>query len=178
MTRTLRRASEAEMASELELPKRGGERLLIGRREWLALPELGVGCISAKIDTGAYTSSLHAEEIEWFERAGADWVRFVTYDYHAEVVRCEAAVLMKKGVKSSTGKKRKRVFIETAVRSAGGLEWKLRLSLADRSVMKCPMLIGRRALSGRFLVDPQKSHVFGNIHDLTGQKLKLRKKRR
>ena len=164
------RKSEADVAADLALPRRGGPRLVIGRREWLALPELGVACISAKVDTGAYTSSLHAEDVEWFTRRGADWVRFVTFDYHAKVIRCEAPVLMEKGVKSSTGRKRKRFFIETPVRTAGALEWRLRLSLADRSVMKCPMLIGRRALAGRFLVDPQASHVFGSVHDLLGQK--------
>lgn len=173
----LQTQSEAESLEELGLPvrKRSLPKLLIGRREWLALPALGVDCISAKVDTGAYTSSLHAEEVETFQRDDEEWVRFVTHNHHGERRQCEAPIISQKRVKSSTGKGKKRFFIETRARTAGGLEWLIRLSLADRSVMKCPMLIGRKALSGRFLVDSQSAHVFGSHHELTG--VKPRRKR-
>jgi ribosomal protein S6--L-glutamate ligase len=174
----VRQQSEADAFSDLALPVagRGTSKLLIGRREWLALPDLEVDCISAKIDTGAYTSSLHAEDIELFRRKRADWVRFVTHNHHGGRRVCEAPVDYEKRVRSSTGRGRKRIFIQTVVRTAGGLEWRVRVSLADRSVMKCPMLLGRKALSGRFLVDSASSHVFGSLHDLTGVKPRRKRK--
>lgn len=168
----VRKYDEGKVFEELVLPARGraSAKLLIGRREWLALPVLGVDCISAKIDTGAYTSSLHAEGVDVFGREGNLRVRFTTHNHHGERIACEADVLQQKRVRSSTGRARKRVFIQTTLRTAGGLEWRVRLSLADRSVMKCPMLLGRRALAGRFVVDSQTAHVFGALHELRGVK--------
>ena len=63
-----------------------------------------------------------------------------------------------------------RYIIQTTARTMDGFEWKLLLSLADRSVMKCPLLLGRRALSGYFVVDTQASHLFGNIKNFTGKR--------
>ena len=64
-------------------------------------------------------------------------------------------------VRSSSGKSRKRIFIETTAEIPGGFRWKILVSLADRSEMLCPMLLGRRALAGYFLIDPQGSHMLG-----------------
>lgn len=162
--------SSLSVARELGVPVRGRERakLLIGRREWFALPDIGVDVVTAKIDTGAYTSSLHAEKIETFSKDGAEWVRFTTHSHHGDAVRCEAPLVQKKKIKSSTGEGKSRLIIATTVRLIGGFEWQVLFSLADRSVMKCPLLIGRRALSGYFVVDTQASHLFGNISSLTG----------
>lgn len=70
-------------------------------------------------------------------------------------------------VRSSTGRARRRVFIETEACLAGGFRRRILLSLADRAVMKCPMLLGREALAGFFLVDPQGAHLLGGIRTLT-----------
>lgn len=160
-----------ELASALGLPVRGRTRpkMLIGRREWLALPGLGVDLISAKVDTGAYTSSLHAQDIEPFSMDGVDCVRFLTHSHHGQEILCEAPVVQRKKIKSSTGRGRMRYIIRTVAESVGGYRWELLLSLADRSVMKCPLLLGRRALSGYFVVDTQASHLFGNIRNFTGK---------
>lgn len=160
-----------ELATELGLPVRGRlkPKILIGRREWLQLPGLGVDIISAKVDTGAYSSSLHAEDIDLFSKDGIDYVRFLTHSHHGQEVVCEAPVDQRKKIKSSTGKGRMRYIIRTAVRTIDGFEWQVLLSLADRSVMKCPLLLGRRALSGYFVVDTQASHLFGNIKNFTGK---------
>jgi hypothetical protein len=64
-------------------------------------------------------------------------------------------------VRSSAGKAKKRIFIETTAVLAGGFRWSILVSLANRSEMLCPMLLGRRALSGYFLIDPQSSHLLG-----------------
>lgn len=149
--------------------RRGGEKLIIGRREWIGLPDLGVVALHGKIDTGAYRSSLHAEGVEVFEREGEEWVRFVTHSQDGKAVRCESPIAFYKRVKSSTGEAKERIFLRTTFRTARGLEWKVRVSLADRSEMKFPLLIGRRALSGRFVVDTAGSHLLGTMGGLTGK---------
>ncbi|MGB0775871.1 MAG: ATP-dependent zinc protease [Akkermansiaceae bacterium] len=159
-----------ELAAELSLPVKGRlkPRLMIGRREWLVLPDLGVDIVTAKVDTGAYTSSLHAAEIQPFVRDGVAWVKFLTHNHHGDEIHCEAKVQQQKKIKSSTGKGRMRYVIRTTAETIGGFRWEVLFSLADRSVMKCPLLLGRRALSGYFVVDPQASRLFGNIKTLTG----------
>jgi ribosomal protein S6--L-glutamate ligase len=163
--------SAGEAAAEHGLPgKRGGPRIMIGRREWIALPELGVSPVNAKVDTGALTSSLHAEGVSPFERDGQTWVSFATHNHYGQLIACEALVIRRKRVKSSTGVARERFFIETGVVAGGGLVRRVALSLADRSEMKCPMLIGRSTLAGIFLVDPQSSHLLGGLRDLVTTK--------
>lgn len=163
--------SPADLAAELQLPVRGKlrEKLIIGRREWLGLPQLGVDLINAKVDTGAYTSSLHASEVEVINRDGESRVRFLTHNHRGDEIECEAALVRRKKIKSSTGKGRMRYIIMTEAEIFGAFRWKIMLSLADRSVMKCPLLLGRRALSGYFVVDTQASHLFGNVSDITGK---------
>lgn len=161
----------ASTARELVLPVRGKlkKKIMIGRREWLSLPALGVDIVTAKVDTGAYTSSLHAESMEVFEKNGSEWVSFTTFSHHGETVECQAPLIQRKRIKSSTGRGRKRLVISTVARAAGGFQWEVLFSLADRSVMKCPLLLGRRALSGYFVVDTQASHLFGNVKNLKGK---------
>lgn len=163
--------ASSTVAQDLALPSKGRlkSRIIIGRREWLALPELGVDMLTAKIDTGAYTSSLHAENMEVFARGGDEWVRFTTYTHHGETCECEAPLAHRKKIKSSTGRGKKRLIVKTVAKLSGGFQWELFLSLADRSVMKCPLLLGRRALSGYFVVDTQASHLLGNIKTFTGK---------
>lgn len=152
------------------------EKLLIGRREWIGLPGLGVSALHGKIDTGAYRSSLHAQDVETFQKEDVEWVRFVTHSQDGREVRCEGAIAFRKRVKSSTGEARQRLFLRTRFRTAGGLEWPVLMSLADRSEMNFPLLIGRRALSGRFVVDTSGSHLLGSQGDLTGKRWKRKGK--
>lgn len=158
-------APAADIAHELSLPqKRGGDRIVLGRREWISLPELGVWPINAKTDTGARTSSLHAEDI----RVSSDGSRvtFATHNHYGKRIECEAAVVGRRKVRSSTGEAKIRVFIETEAVFPGGLRMMIRLTLANRAVMRCPMLLGRRALSGFFLIDPQGDHLLGGVREL------------
>lgn len=164
-----------------EVPRWGkkrvpSEKLVIGRREWIGLPELGVPALHGKIDTGAYRSSLHAQDLSVFEREDAEWVRFVTHSQNGREVTCEAPVAFRKRVKSSTGEARERFFLRTRFRTARGLEWPVLMSLADRSEMNFPLLIGRRALSERFVVDTSGSHLLGSQGELTGKHWKRKGK--
>lgn len=90
---------------------------VIGLKEWIALPELGMVGLRAKIDTGASTSSLHASDIQPFQRNGVDWVRFTAH-FGTLVQRrhpCEAPVVAVKTIKSSNGHAQSRYVIRTTL---------------------------------------------------------------
>ena len=125
----------------------------IGWRELIHLPELGLRGIPAKIDTGARTSSLHATILEEFTRDGETFVRF-GIDFPQQHVRqvCEAVHIDWRGVTSSNGKTQLRRIIKTPLK-IGTLRFRAEISLADRSDMQFPMLIGRSSLRRRFVVD-------------------------
>ena len=142
---------------------------MLGWREWIALPDLGIGVgdgieqIKAKVDTGAATSALHALDIETFRKRGADWVRFTTQPVQRASeprLRLEAPLVESKRVRSSTGHLDERYTIRTTI-AVAGVEAEVELTLADRSAMQFRMLLGRRALKGRFLVDPGRSFQAG-----------------
>ncbi|MES2924324.1 MAG: RimK/LysX family protein [Verrucomicrobiota bacterium] len=154
-------STSRELAASLGLPFRepATPRLVIGRREWIALPDLGVSPLNAKTDSGARSSSIHAENVEL--SADEKSVHFTTTNHYAETISCEATVARLARVRSSSGIARKRIFIQTTAVLSGGFSWNILVSLANRSEMLCPMLLGRRALSGYFLIDPQRSHVLG-----------------
>ena len=162
-----------ELASTLGLPAKGAgmPRLVIGRREWIALPELGISPMNAKTDSGARSSCLHAEDILLAKDERS--VTFKTTNHYNEILQCEAAVAKTALVKSSSGIARKRIFIQTTATLPGGFHWSILLSLADRAEMRCPMLLGRRALAGYFLIDPQGSHLLGPRRLLNEYRVKL-----
>lgn len=135
------------------------KKVKIGRSERVWFPEWGIEKVNARIDTGAMTSSLHAEQIEIFEKDGEKWIRF-WFDGH-EGEQVETKVVKDKIVKSSNGARTHRYFVETVVEFADGETYPVLLSLADRAAMKHPMLAGRRLLSGRFLVDSGRSFILG-----------------
>ena len=132
----------------------------VGWREVIALPELVSKRIPAKIDTGARTSSLHAEAIERFSRDGQPWVRFelVLDEETGERVTCELPRMDRRRITSSNGQTEIRPIVQTCV-AIGSTRFSAEFSLADRSDMKFPCLIGRSALKGRFLVDSGRSYL-------------------
>lgn len=135
------------------------DKTIIGRRETVCLAEWGIQ-LKAKIDTGAYRSSLHVSRLELL--AGKPQrVRFDTADQHGKIHTLEARVVKQVRVKSSSGHVEKRPLIQTRLR-LGGHEFDGQVSLTDRSDMRSPMLIGRRFLKGRFLIDPAKTHTTKN----------------
>ena len=145
------------------MPKEKPGLPIIGWREWVRLPELGIKQIKVKVDSGARTSSLHAIEIQQFERNGEDWVRFKVHPVQRnadKVITVESKVLEIRSVRSSSGKATLRPVIVTDVEL---LEFRfpVELTLADRNRMGFRMLLGREAFRGRFLADGGKSYYGG-----------------
>lgn len=124
---------------------------VVGWRELVDLPGIGLTDIPAKIDTGARTSSLHARVLDDFERDGEHFVRFAV-DWDEIAHEGEAVKVDLRGITSSNGEKQDRYVIKTPLR-IGEVEFRAELSLANRSDMKFPMLIGRTALRRHFVVD-------------------------
>lgn len=135
------------------MTKEGGRKPLpvVGWRERVSLPGLALSDIPAKIDTGARTSSLHAEVLDQFERDGERFVRFCV-DWEGVRHECEAIHVDIRGITSSNGETQNRYVIKTPMR-IGDTEFRAEISLADRSDMQFPMLIGRTALRRHFVVD-------------------------
>lgn len=124
---------------------------VVGWRELVNLPALGLSDIPAKIDTGARTSSIHGRVIEQFERDGERLVRFAV-DWDGQCHECEAIHVDIRGITSSNGETQRRYVIKTPLQ-IGSVRFRAEISLADRSDMKFPMLIGRSSLRRRFYVD-------------------------
>lgn len=133
------------------------KKILIGRDEMVKFPELGIDALEGRVDTGARTSSMHASNVEVFDKDGERWVRFDFEEYKG----LEAKLWKEKFVRSSNGKKQSRCFIKTKIKFANGKKYPVTVSLTDRSKMKFPVLLGRRLLAGRFLVDVSKMFVLG-----------------
>lgn len=144
--------------------KRRGKTLsVLGWREWLALPDLGVARIKAKIDSGARTSSIHAFNVRAFSDGGVAYVSFVIHIQQRRrrpTVECVAEIKDQRKVRSSSGHQEERYVIETTVDLAG-LSWPIELTLADRDEMGFRMLLGREAIRNRFLIDPNRSFLAG-----------------
>jgi hypothetical protein len=140
---------------------KGNEKLLLGWREWLALPELGIHRIKAKIDTGARTSALHTFGVEPYEREGVLHVRFWVHPLQrvdSVEICCEARVLDRRTVRDSGGHEEERYVIRTRVQVARAC-WPIEVTLTDRDSMGFRMLLGRTAIRRRYLVDPGKSYL-------------------
>lgn len=145
---------------------------LIGWREWVSLPELGIKAIKAKVDTGARTSTLHAFEVEPYDESGVPMVRFGIHPIQKRTdveVYCTAPVVDRRWVTDSGGHREQRWIILTQV-SLGGITWPLELTLTNRDSMLFRMLLGRTGMGSHFMVKPDASYLLGKpLHAVTAK---------
>ncbi len=133
----------------------------IGWREWVSLPALKVPRVKVKVDTGARSSSLHAIDVEQFERDGIAMVRFKVHPVQRSLknaIATEAVLLEQRSIRSSSGESEVRPVIRTSVHLFGRT-WNVDLTLTNRNEMGFRMLLGREAIRGRFLVDSANSYL-------------------
>ncbi len=136
------------------------EKVLIGRVEWISLPDFKIKHKS-RIDTGAKTTSLHAVNIEEVEQRGELFVKFQTLDSEGKVVELVRKVGATQRVSNTSGFVTRRYVIKEKIKM-GNIEREVLINLNDRSKMEYKFLIGRNVLLGRFIVDVARSHVLGD----------------
>lgn len=136
-------------------------KVVLGSEEWCSFPDLGIPAIKARVDSGAKTSALHAINIAPFVKNDCNWVKFDINPIQNNVrtiIHCEAPLIDKRIVKSSSGYREQRYVIQTILR-LGDLTWDIEMTLTNRDSMGFRMLLGREAMIGRVIVDPEKQYL-------------------
>ena len=138
-------------------------RIVLGWREWVHLPGLGLPWIKAKVDTGAKTSCLHAFSLDTFVKDGDSWVRFGIHPHQNETdteIYCEAKIIDERIVSDSGGHKENRIVISSDI-VIGEKQWPIEITLTNRDTMQFRMLLGRTAMQDLISVKPDKSYLLG-----------------
>ena len=140
-----------------------GQLTILGWREWLVMPELGLPAIKAKLDTGARTSSLHTFQLETYEEAGRQMVRFGIHPLQRKTsleIFCTAPIADRRVVTDSGGHPEERWVIVTPV-VIGSFTRDIEITLTNRDSMRFRMLLGRTAMWGGICVNPDISYALG-----------------
>ncbi len=139
------------------------DKIIVGSQEWCGFPTIQIPTIKARVDSGAKTSSLHAVNIVPFKKGNERWVKFDVHPIQGDAkttVSCEAAIFDKRRVKNSGGQSEVRFVIKTVLSLAEDT-WEIEVTLANRDTMGYRMLLGRQAMRGKILVDPEASFLLG-----------------
>lgn len=129
-----------------------GQKRTIGRVERVSLTDFGISDLTCRIDTGARTSALHVERLL---EVAEDFVVFELEHDH-ELFRIRTAVARRSVVRTTTETREVRIVVRTHVR-LGDFEREVEVGLCRRDRLRHPMLLGRSALAGAFVVDPART---------------------
>lgn len=138
-------------------------KTILGSEEYFSFPDLNIPVIKARVDSGAKTSAIHALNVSPFKKEEETWVKFDVNPIQNDlktIISCEAKVVDRRIVKSSSGNREQRYVIQTQI-VINDEKWVIELTLANRDSMGYRMLLGREAMMGRILVDPEKSFELG-----------------
>lgn len=141
------------------------EKITVGAEEWVGLNDLKIPYINARIDSGAKTSSLHAVNIKSYLRNGETWVEFDVFPIQNDgkrKIKCNARVTDRRIVKSSSGTREQRFVIRTPL-TIQNQTWEIEVTLTNRHAMGYRMLLGREAMSGKLIVDPEQQFTLGEL---------------
>jgi hypothetical protein len=130
----------------------------VGWRETVSLPKFKLKDLRAKIDTGAKTSALHADQIEMINMNGKKHVRFLFINDEGKEVYVNSPLIEERWIKSSNGDRTIRPVVKTEIKM-GKHRFEIEVTLINRDLMGFKMLIGREALNGRFLINPAKHNM-------------------
>ena len=140
------------------------EKIAVGWKEWVELPDLGIPAVKAKIDSGAKTSTLHASYIEEYLENGSAMVRFSIRPLRRRtsmIIECQAQITDKRIVRDSGGHEEERCVISTNI-SMAGKTWPIEVTLTNRDNMLFRMLLGRTAMiDGHLSIEPEKKYLLG-----------------
>jgi hypothetical protein len=131
---------------------------IIGRREFVAIPEFDLVGVEAKVDTGAYNGAIHVSLVNEYEKDGKRWIRFIILDdAHPEFKNkvYETDLFDDRRVRSSNGEVQHRYAVPVTI-IIKGKELTTKLGLSNRKDLKSPILLGRKILKKHFIIDPSK----------------------
>ena len=137
--------------------------VIAGWCEWVALPAFGILQIKAKLDSGARTSALHAVSSERYTVGGAPYVRLQIQPRQRDPgpnIVVETAIIDERTVSDSSGRRERRLVIASSLR-LGATQWPIELTITNRDSMRFRMLLGRSAMQGHLIIDPERSYVLG-----------------
>jgi hypothetical protein len=151
------------MKGNIQITSNGSQLpiLMVGWREWVSLPELGIERIKVKIDSGARTSALHAFSIKRFKQGSKHRIRFNIHPLQRRsdvVVTCETDIIDVRWVTDSGGHRERRYVIKTPL-MLGQQKWPIEITLTNRDTMHFRMLLGRTALHHHVIVNPSASYL-------------------
>lgn len=135
------------------------EKKIIGRLEYVDIPDFSLTGIEAKIDTGAYNGAIHVSLVTEVKRDGKKYIRFILLDeehpeYHGKVFETDEFV--ERRVRSSNGEMQHRYAVPVTI-VLQGFELKTKLSLSNRKDLRYPILLGRKIIRKHFIIDASKT---------------------
>ena len=164
---------ERDIKNLMSVLENDTNKIIVGWREWVSLPDLGIKSIKAKMDTGAKTSALHTYFIEPINNSERPMVRFGIHPMQKSVKNdtiCIADIVDERRIVDSGGHPELRYIIRTSI-LVGNKKWPVDLSLTNREQMRFRLLIGRAAISEQLIIDPKLSFTLGRPLKLKRNKL-------